>query len=231
MPPSTMSRRLDKPVPRDRAPSLTVCRLSVPLPRGPWVQTFTSRHPEAVLEVLERLDLGRAHVMMGVRVRSTAPGDWAKEIRNLPGVLAVEELGPRGAASQLRVVHRTSVFLPVFRTLRLQQRFPFSIQAGVATWVVIGPTGKVRRLLAMLRRRSPGLTVVSVTHVEAPGPGPLTPRQTAVFQRAMNRGYFEVPRRVSLTDLAREMGLAKSSLSETLAVIERKLLVGAHEFR
>jgi len=227
----SMARRASNGSRRRRSPGLTVCRLSVPLPRGPWVRTFTTRHPEVVLEVLERLDLGRAHVMMGVRVRSIAPGDWAGEIRGFPGVLAVEELGPRGAASELRVVHRTSAFLPVFRRLRLQQRFPFSIQAGVATWVVIGTSAKVRRLLAMVRRRSPGLSVVSVAHNEAPGRGPLTPRQTAVFHRAMSRGYFEVPRQITLTELAGEMGLAKSSLSETLAVIERKLLVGAREFR
>jgi len=167
--------------------------------------------------------------MMGLRVRSTRPGAWAEEIRGLAGVLAVEELGPRGTAARLRVVHRTSAFLPVFRALRLQQQFPFSIQAGVATWVVIGPSGKVRRLLSLLRRHSPGLSVVSVTHNAAPARGPLTPRQAEIFRRAMTRGYFEVPRGVSLTELAQEMGLAKSSLSETLAVIERKLLVGAGE--
>jgi len=222
-------RPTTRPTAKRRAPGLTVCRLSVPLPRGPWVQAFTTRHPEVLLEVVERLDLGRARVMMGVRVRSVTPGDWAREIRSLPGVVTVEELGPRGSLSQLRVVHRTSAFLPVFRTLQLQQRFPFSIQAGVATWVIMGSSAKVRRLLSLVRRLSPGLSVVSVTHNAAPGRGPLTTRQAAVFRHAMSRGYFEVPRGVSLTELAREIGRAKSSLSETLAVIERKLLVGAHE--
>jgi DNA binding protein with HTH domain len=166
---------------------------------------------------------------MGVQVRSDSPGAWAEEIRGLPGVVAVEELGPRGSATHLRVVHRTSAFLPVFRMLQLQQRFPFTIQNGVASWVVIGAEGKIRRLLALLRRRSPGLGVVSVSHQEAPGRGPLTVRQTEIFRRAMARGYFEVPRRVTLSELAGEMQMAISSLSEALAVIERKLLVRAQE--
>ena len=215
--------------PGGRSPPLVVCRLSVPLPPGPWVQRFTSRHPEVTLEVLDHLDLGRAHVLMGVQVRSDSPGAWAEEIRGLPGVVAVEELGPRGSATHLRVVHRTSAFLPVFRMLQLQQRFPFTIQNGVASWVVIGAEGKIRRLLALLRRRSPGLGVVSVSHQEAPGRGPLTVRQTEIFRRAMARGYFEVPRRVTLSELAGEMQMAISSLSEALAVIERKLLVRAQE--
>lgn len=181
------------------------------------------------MEVEDRLDLGRAHVLMGIHVRSTAPGAWAEEIRRLPGVVAVEELGPLGFATHLRVIHHTSAFLPVFRVLRLQQRFPFSIQGGVATWVVIGTGDKIRRLLSLVRRRSPGMNVVSVQHREARGRGPLTVRQGEIFRRAMARGYFEVPRRITLSELAREMRMATSSLSEALAVVERKLLVGARD--
>jgi len=40
----------------------------------------------------------------------------------------------------------------------------------------------------------------------------------------MAAGYFEVPRRVTLTELAERIGVAVSSLSEMLAVVEKKLL-------
>jgi predicted DNA binding protein len=40
----------------------------------------------------------------------------------------------------------------------------------------------------------------------------------------MAAGYFDVPRRLSLTELASQLGMAVSSLSEILAVAEKKLL-------
>ena len=40
----------------------------------------------------------------------------------------------------------------------------------------------------------------------------------------MAAGYFEVPRKVTLTTLAKNLGMAASSLSEGLAIVEKKLL-------
>ncbi len=94
----------------------------------------------------------------------------------------------------------------------------------MATWVVVGPEIKVRRLLDAMRSKVPDLTVESVRHDSAQGREILTPRQEELFRRAMAEGYFEVPRRVTLTELAARLGMAVSSLSEALAIIEKKLL-------
>jgi predicted DNA binding protein len=40
----------------------------------------------------------------------------------------------------------------------------------------------------------------------------------------MIEGYFDVPRRISLTRLATKVGVATSTLSVTLALIEKKIL-------
>ena len=67
--------------------------------------------------------------------------------------------------------------------------------------------------------------------IEAVRPGPLrgltatlTERQREILRRAVLDGYFEVPRRISLTELARRVGVATSTLSVTIAVIEKKLV-------
>jgi hypothetical protein len=52
----------------------------------------------------------------------------------------------------------------------------------------------------------------------------LTDRQREVIHAAYARGYFEVPRRVSLTDLAAELGLDPSTVSEHLHRAEHNLL-------
>jgi len=52
----------------------------------------------------------------------------------------------------------------------------------------------------------------------------LTPREQEVLYYAYFRGYYDAPRRVSLEELSRELGIAKSTLNEILRSAERKIV-------
>ncbi len=107
------------------------------------------------------------------------------------------------------------------------RELPFRVKRGVASWTVEGPRPRVAALLTALARRRLNMKVRSLR----PG-GTLTPsalltaRQDELFRRAVRSGYYEVPRRISLSQLARRAGVAVSTLSVTLAIAERKLLTG-----
>ncbi len=174
---------------------------------------------------MSRLDLDRGRSLSDVRVHAPAPGPWLEAVRALPPVEEAEELEATADGIHLRVVHRTSPFVAIFRELRLMRRFPFVIDAGVASWVVVAPERKIRELLAQLQKAAPSATLASIRRaVPGGGDGVLTARQADLLRRAMAAGYFEVPRRISLTELAARLDLSASSLSETLAVAEKKLL-------
>ncbi len=205
--------------------SVLSCRLKVWLPEGMWLQAFTTSHPDVRIEVQDRMEVGRGLVLMELQVLGPAHGGWSEEIRGLPGVRDVELISASEGSELCRVVFRGRGFLPLLKRLRLLRHLPFPVQAGVATWTVVGPGRKVRRLLDELARES------TRVHVEAIHPGALakgstglTARQQEILRRAMAEGYFDVPRRISLTALAPKIGVALSTLSVTLAVIERKVL-------
>lgn len=54
--------------------------------------------------------------------------------------------------------------------------------------------------------------------------GQLTGTQYSLVVRAVELGYYDTPRECSLTDLAEAVGLAKSTVSETLHRAEGKLI-------
>lgn len=175
--------------------------------------------------MLSRLDVGRTKSLTEIELHVPEEGPWSREVAALPQVDEVEELDRSAVRVHLRVTHRASAFIPIFRELRLMRRFPFTVQAGEATWVVVAPESKHRALLALLREQAPSAVIESVRHSEPEGPtGPLTPRQADLLRRAMAAGYFEVPRKITLTALAHNLGMAASSLSEGLAIVEKKLL-------
>jgi predicted DNA binding protein len=204
---------------------VSICRLRVPLPDSAWIARFSREHPDVTIEMLSRLDLGARRSLSEVRLQFNAPGPWVDEIRAIAQVEEVELLASGPHEARLRVIHHTSPFVSIFRELRLMRRFPFTIRAGEASWVVIASEQKIRQLLNQLSERAPGVLLESVRHSGAAGgEESLTSRQTELLQRAMAAGYFEVPRRITLTGLAAQEGMAVSSLSEALALVEKKLL-------
>ncbi len=53
--------------------------------------------------------------------------------------------------------------------------------------------------------------------------GVLTDRQVRVISLAYSLGYFEFPKKIGLTSLAKKLGVAKSTLSEILWTGEAKV--------
>ena len=58
----------------------------------------------------------------------------------------------------------------------------------------------------------------------------ITDRQLAALQLALERGYYEQPRKTSLRDLAEQTAVARSTYEEHLRKAENKLLTNAGQF-
>lgn len=216
--------------PRRSGPGGTVdavlsCRLRIALPDEMWLRALSMRNPSLQIDVTDRLDVGRSLTLFEVRIPTEDVGGWGPEIRKLPYVREVALVGMLPGAGVYRVLFAGPTFLPILKRLRLMQHLPFPVRDGFATWSLVAPERKIRQLIRELDSDR------TVYQVESVRPGPvrrvpssLTPRQQEVLQRAVAEGYFDVPRRISLTKLAARLEIAASTLSVTLAVIEKKIL-------
>lgn len=209
----------------ERPSGIVSCRVRVTLPPGMWMGELTRAHPSAVLEVRDRLPLGRAGAMFEIVLTSHEPVDWPRELRGQRQLRRVEWLATTGRSATYRVVSVGRTFIPLIRRLRLLRSFPFPVRDGIATWTVVGPEARVRRLWAGLRETGVRFSLDAVRPGLPREPlGSLTPRQRQILRRALADGYFEVPRRVSLTVLASRIGVATSTLSVALALIEKRIV-------
>lgn len=192
------------------------------------MQVFTTGHPELTIEVVDRLEVGQGMVLFEVVVPTTGPRGWSEEIRSLPSVKTVELIDASETQEVYRVVSAGRTFLPLLKRLKLIRHFPFPIQDGVAHWTIVGPEERVRALLERLRASAVRYELVSVRKGPLSRlPSSLTPRQREILTRAVGEGYFDVPRRISLTQLAPRIGVAVSTLSVMLALIEKKIVLAA----
>ncbi|MGA7924017.1 MAG: helix-turn-helix domain-containing protein [Thermoplasmata archaeon] len=186
---------------------------------------LTTAHPSVRVEVLDRLEISPRRVLFDVELPSLPRTNWSQELGGLPNVESVDLIDANAQVEIYRVLFTGRTFLPLAKRLRILRRFPFPIQNGVASWLVVGPDSRVRSLLRSLQRSRIAFRVDSIQRgLRRNRSSPLTNRQREILRQAVVEGYFEVPRRVSLTELAARIGVASSTLSVTLAVIERKII-------
>ena len=100
---------------------------------------------------------------------------------------------------------------------------PFTIREGQAEWELTAPQHRLSELGTKLEEFGIPFTVNEISQRVEPEQL-LTDRQLDLVERAIESGYYDTPRRCSLTALADEVDLAKSTCSETLHRAEEKIV-------
>lgn len=205
-----------------------IVTVRIRIPNDIWTGPFSTRHPTLRLEALNRTDLTEHTSVSDYWISGQPPGVWADPISAYADVLKVESLAEVGDGCLYRVTYRNPPVVYQYRRSRLPLQFPLKIQNGSLTWEVIGRREDCEAILEFARSRDPDLQVLSVRRRRLRSHLPLlTASQQRLLAEAMNSGYFAVPRGITLTELAARLGRSKSALSESLAVIEKKLLESA----
>ncbi len=204
---------------------LFLATLRVRVPSDLWSSGFTSAHPLVRVEVLNRGELEPGLSISDHWISGRPAGTWTREIASYPDVLKVESLAEVGDGCLYRITYRNPPIIGVYRTLGLPVPFPLRIQGGCIDWEIAARYADFETVLAYARKRDPNAKVVSIRRRPLRNHLPeLTERQHQLLTEAMAAGYFAVPRGITLTELARKLNRSKSSISESIALIEQKLL-------
>ncbi|MGA7476525.1 MAG: helix-turn-helix domain-containing protein [Thermoplasmata archaeon] len=196
--------------------------------KGLWTGPFSRAHPNLTIEVLNRSDLTEHVSVSDHWISDGPPGVWAREIAEYPDVRKVDSLAEVGGGCLYRITYSSPPIVYVYRMLGLPMQFPVRIQAGFLNWEVVARRSEFEAVLKHARKVNPDFQVVSIRDRPLRSHLPmLTDAQQQLLAQAMAAGYFAVPRAITLTDLARQLGRSKSGLSEAIALIEKKLLESA----
>ncbi|MGC2035808.1 MAG: helix-turn-helix domain-containing protein [Thermoplasmata archaeon] len=211
------------PVPNAR--SIYTYRLRIPMV-PPWAgYDFARLHPELRLAVVDVLPVDAKKYLTRLLVYGENAHRIARDIRRERGIHKVTLLGRSEGVAEYEILEDVPFYVPVLQKLRIMRRVPYMHQAGISEWVIVASASKMRALMAGLRKYGLEPKLVSkrpgTSELGIPG---LTRRQSEIFHRAVVEGYYDVPRRVTLTALSKMLKVSKASLSETLARVEMRLL-------
>lgn len=185
---------------------------------------------------------GDLHVQVDALV-AVSP-DWMMEVVTLHGRgvstavdLLLDRLGSKNVHVLERSENRAQVSLktPVCPVVQLMNgtglvpRFPMDVEHGWDRLVVVDQKEALKNALEVIREEGSTSTNGERPKVLRSGPvrpphALLTPHQRRVLETAYGSGYYQTPRGTTIRALAETLGVSKSSLSETLMAIERKLM-------
>jgi len=202
---------------------IAIMKLQLKVPQTVWIGEFTRRHPELVVENINVISVLGGDLLGEFEVYGP-PVDWTNEIARSPDVVEVEGLDVRPDLGRYRVRSRNSVLVDLATELEVLARYPRTFKNGVLECEVIARLSQLRRLMeaGVKAGNEPRLLSLRRDSLHSARPS-LTPVQGALFRQALALGYFDVPRRITLTRLAERVSRSKSSVSRTLAIVEKRL--------
>ncbi len=197
---------------------------------------FFERYEE--VELLETLRLEQGWRLQLVRVRRRGPLKSAAEllresrrIRQIYGLESFEllERRPRSRDYILLIRQRNSERLRYLLAMargRISPTVPFRMTSEKVVASFHGEEAALRRVLRWLAKEEFPFRMLRASHrpFTEDSSSSLTPLQSTLAARAWALGYYAVPRRITLTRLARLTGRSPPALGKTLRRAEGRLV-------
>jgi hypothetical protein len=189
-------------------------KLMVTVPERIWIGDLTRRYPDAVVRVLAAFTDADA----GIGLAEIESGSLAAMLGDMEGyedVDGIEVLRRSETAALVQFETTMPLLLLPARDSGVPLEMPVEIRDGSVEWDVTAPRERLSALADQLDDFGIRYRVEYVRdklHDESL----LTDRQRRVVAAAVDAGYYDTPRDCSLTELADQLDIAKSTASETL---------------
>lgn len=196
--------------------------LTITVPESIWIGDISRSYPTAQFRVLaaladERSGVGLAEITAGELPSILGAIDDSEE------VTALDVLQQRDDTALIQFETTTPLLLFSLQGAGVPLEMPFLLADGEAEWRLTAPQHRLAALGTQFERFGIPFTVNEVTQDIEPEQL-LTDRQLQLLTTAVDRGYYDTLRRCSLTELADELGIAKSTCSEILHRAEGKVI-------
>lgn len=201
---------------------MTLIRLRLTLPEGSWVADVSRTHPETTFRVLGAIpgeNTGFALIsVVAENLESVLESIRAHEAVNLTNRVQRSE----GRAT-IQIDTGRPLILEAAKRSGLPIEPPFPICDGEARVDVVGSRERISEFSRRLEDANIGCKIAFAGRRYHPDQL-LTDTQQELVLTAIERGYYDIPRECTLTELADHAGIAKSTCSETLQRAESRLV-------
>lgn len=196
--------------------------LQVQTPDCAWCRHTSTNYPDVNVKVTSYYARPNGRALEVVELTGASWSHAVDDIRKLPTVDEVEILEGTPIAGRIRVAARECALPAAIEASGIVPQLPFEVSMGCDKWLLISPQERAKNFYDSLLGQNVRVDVLYSG--EYSPEAKLTARQQEVLKRAIEAGYYDYPRRITLTHLAGKIGVAKSTLSQTLMLVESEVV-------
>ena len=196
-------------------------RLEIDIPQEKWLFKFNEKYPELNFNILSKFLIEENVGLTLFQIRGVSVkqfiSDFKGHINKASSTILFE-------GADLVILNLKVVDPWILNTLiktELLILYPILVKDGKLQIEAITNRFKVDDFLAELERKNIRATIKNIGYDFKSSL--LTQRQYEILKVANSNGYFEIPRKISLTEFANNLNISKSALSETLRRIFKRL--------
>lgn len=208
----------------------SLARIKIKFPDKLWFSYIFSHFHDVKMEILYFLpyDLEKSIGNAIVEIMHYDIDSIIKEIRNHESVFEFSVLEKEENKGKINVKTKDPYLLYGVIKCGVLVNFPVKVKEGYAYWRLISTRKRIDELLTLFENKGIDFELLRI------GNSPyeiddhsskLSFEEDKILEKAINSGFFEVPRKISLEELANELGKSKSALSVMLRKIIKKKVV------
>ncbi len=201
---------------------MTSVRLRVTLPEHPWIAKVSREYDTTEFRVLSGIG-GDERASALVETSGVPIDDLRESAERDPSIDSFRVVMHGDGTTVFRNEGPSHGTYDIFRETGTMPEYPVTIRNGSADVTITETRERVVELKEALERMGATVEVVAVRMTGDSGEL-LTERQAEVVDLAVTEGYYEVPRRCSITRLAELLDVSKSTVSGVLHRAESKLV-------
>ncbi|MFB6075485.1 MAG: helix-turn-helix domain-containing protein [Haloarculaceae archaeon] len=197
-------------------------KITIAIPESVWISELSRSYPDTAFQVLAAT-ANTATGVARIEIVGEDPASVCEEMRQYDSVTDLTVFEREDDMYRIQVETTVPLLLTSLQDSGVPLEMPFGVQDGEMALEVTVPQQTLSELATTLDRFGIRYTVERIRQ-EVESESLLTERQHWLLDEAIDRGYYDTPRRTTLVDLADELGISKSTCSGILHRAEGRVL-------
>jgi len=205
----------------------SLARIKIKFPDKLWISELFKNFPDVKMEISYFLpyDLEKSIGNSIIEIMHYNIDSIIQEIRNHPSVFEFSILEQEDKKVKFNVKTKDPYLLYAVIKCGVLINFPVRVKDGYAYWRLISSRKSIDQLLTLFEQRNIDFELLRIgksPYLLEDEKHKLTYDESNVLDEAISLGFFEIPRKISLEELANKLGKSKSALSVMLRKIIKK---------
>ncbi|MFX1497848.1 MAG: helix-turn-helix domain-containing protein [Promethearchaeota archaeon] len=208
----------------------SLARIKIKFPEEIWISDIFSNFHDVKMEIEYFLpyDIENSIGNSIIEIFHYDIDSIISKIRNHNSVIEFNLLEKEHSRIKFNVKTKDPYLLYALIKCGVLVNFPVKVRNGYAYWKLIAKRDRIDQLLTLFEKsniESELLRIGNSPYNIDDDKSKLTFEESHVLDKAISLGFFEIPREISLEELANKLGKSKSALSVMLRkIIKKKVL-------